>query len=90
MKSILVAGVAALIGVPAISLACQTNAPMTRAQVRAELVQLENAGYYPSASKLHYPDDIQAAQARVTAKNDTAHDPSTCGTLQASGPVQSK
>jgi Domain of unknown function (DUF4148) len=37
---------------------------VTRAQVRAELVQLEKAGYNLEI-KENYPDEIQAAEARV-------------------------
>jgi hypothetical protein len=47
----------------------QNNAPLTRAQVRAELVQLERAGYNPGADEIDYPDNIQAAEARVAAQN---------------------
>jgi hypothetical protein len=89
MNPIFVSIVATLIGIPAISVACQTNVPMTRAQVRAELVQLENAGYRPNASKLNYPVEIQAAEARVAAKNEAAGSP-TCGTSQAGELVKSK
>jgi hypothetical protein len=45
----------------------------TRAQVRAELVQLEAAGYQPGrSSDPSYPADIQAAEARVAAQNAVA------------------
>jgi len=49
---------------PAISFAQQGNAPLTRAQVHAELAQLRQAGYNP-ADHVHYPANIQAAQKRV-------------------------
>ncbi|RAR52635.1 uncharacterized protein DUF4148 [Paraburkholderia unamae] len=39
--------------------------PVTRAQVIADLVRVEQAGYRPSASDLNYPDDIQHAEAIV-------------------------
>ncbi|QCP52647.1 DUF4148 domain-containing protein [Trinickia violacea] len=46
-----------------------TQAPVTRAQVRAELQQLEQAGYTPSMGEnFNYPQDIQAAEARVAAQ----------------------
>jgi hypothetical protein len=83
MKPIPALFVAVLVAVPTISFACQINAPLTRAQVREELIQLENAGYYPSASKVHYPDDIQAANARLAAKNKSAYGSSACDTSQA-------
>lgn len=41
------------------------NAAETRAQVRADLVQVEQAGYQPGASALQYPADIQTADARI-------------------------
>jgi hypothetical protein len=71
MKSLIqVVAVAAVLAVPAVSFAQQSNkAPVTRAQVRAELVQLEKAGYQPSRDDPYYPANIQAAEARVAAQN---------------------
>ncbi|AXK63940.1 DUF4148 domain-containing protein [Burkholderia sp. IDO3] len=47
----------------------QSSAPLTRAQVREELIRLEAAGYEPSkGDDGEYPADIQAAQARVVAQ----------------------
>jgi hypothetical protein len=46
------------------------NGPLTRAEVRADLVRLEQAGYRPSIKDIHYPSDIQAAEAKVAASND--------------------
>ncbi|RXV68969.1 DUF4148 domain-containing protein [Burkholderia stabilis] len=44
------------------SFANTTSAPLTRAEVIADLVRLEQAGYQPAAGDdPHYPDDIQAA-----------------------------
>jgi len=59
--------VAAALAIPALSFA-QTDAPLTRAQVRAELVQLEKAGYNPNVSDPSYPSNIQAAEAQVNAQ----------------------
>ena len=70
MKSLIqsVALAVALV-VPVASFA-QSSAPVTRAQVRAELVQLEKTGWRPAAgADPHYPDDIQAAEAKVVAAN---------------------
>lgn len=62
----------------------QSNAPVTRAQVRAELVQLEKAGYNPSQDRVNYPQQLQAAQARVNAEDgQTAYGASTAGTSQS-------
>jgi hypothetical protein len=63
--------VAAALVVPVASFA-QSNQPVTRAQVRAELVQLEKAGYNPASDQATYPANIQAAQARVDAHDGTA------------------
>jgi len=86
MKSLLKAAVvAAIIAVPAASFAQeQAQQPVTRAEVRAELAQLRAAGYDPS-DWMHYPENIQAAQARIDAqKAATAYGPSTSGTSQSS------
>ncbi|QGZ64016.1 DUF4148 domain-containing protein [Paraburkholderia acidisoli] len=85
MKSLIKAvAIAALVAVPAVSFAqAQTQQPVTRAQVRAELAQLRAAGYDPS-DWMHYPDNIQAAEARVQAeKANSAYGPSTSGTSQS-------
>lgn len=60
--------VAAAVALPALSFA-QSNQPLTRAQVRAELVQLEKAGYNPASDETQYPRNILAAEARVSAQN---------------------
>ena len=66
MKALQLLALAALAAAPALSFA-QSNEPVTRAQVRAELVQLQKAGYNPAADETQYPRNIQAAQARVEA-----------------------
>jgi hypothetical protein len=72
MKSIIYAALAAsILSAPIVSFA-QQNGPVTRAQVREELVQLEKAGYNPSLADPHYPDNIQAAEARVQAQQGIA------------------
>jgi len=70
MKSLIHAVVvAAALAAPVVAFA-QSNQPVTRAQVRAELVQLEQTGWRPAAgSEPHYPQDIQAAEAKVSAEN---------------------
>jgi hypothetical protein len=63
---------ASALAAPAVSFA-QSNAPVTRAQVRAELVQLEKAGYHVGdGDHTTYPAGIQAAEARVAAQNGAA------------------
>ncbi|MFM0093032.1 DUF4148 domain-containing protein [Paraburkholderia sediminicola] len=70
MKSLVQAAFfAAVLAAPFTSFA-QSSQPVTRAEVRAELVQLEKAGYNPAlSSDATYPADIQAAEARVAAQN---------------------
>jgi hypothetical protein len=71
MKSLIQAVVAAAVLAAPLASFAQSSEPLTRAQVRAELVQLEKAGYNPARSDdAYYPNDIQAAEARVAAQND--------------------
>ncbi|MBN3839357.1 DUF4148 domain-containing protein [Burkholderia sp. Ac-20349] len=60
MKAARILAVAVLAAVPALSFA-DTGHGLTRADVRAELVRLEQAGYNPARSEPHYPEDIAAA-----------------------------
>ena len=62
---------AAVIALPIASHA-QSTGTVTRAQVRAELVHLEKAGYHPANNDPHYPDDIQAAETRISAQRAIA------------------
>ncbi|MCC8403977.1 DUF4148 domain-containing protein [Paraburkholderia sp. MMS20-SJTN17] len=72
MKTLISAvAIAAALVVPVASFA-QASQPMTRAQVRAELVQLEKAGYTPVGDYANYPADIQKAQARLDAQHGLA------------------
>lgn len=57
--------VAAALAGPALSVA----QPLTRAQVRARLIELQKAGYSPTANDMDYPEDLQAAQARIDAEH---------------------
>ncbi|SAK44470.1 membrane protein [Caballeronia calidae] len=58
--------VAAAVALPALSFA-QSNQPLTRADVRAQLVELQKAGYNPASDQTQYPQNIQAAEARLNA-----------------------
>jgi len=70
MKSLIKAvALAALVAAPVVSFA-QSQQPLTRAQVRAELAQLEKAGYNPN-DWINYPENIQAAQAKIAAAQNT-------------------
>jgi hypothetical protein len=85
-----VIGAVSLLAVPIVSFAQSANEPMTRAQVRAELIQVEQAGYNPAASNdANYPQAILAAEARVGAQQQTAqgnatgYGPATNGSAQS-------
>ncbi|WP_144155082.1 DUF4148 domain-containing protein [Paraburkholderia sp. BCC1885] len=72
--------------------------PVTRAEVKSQLIQLEQNGYNPSAANdPAYPSDVQAAEQRIQQENppvaqqgnaDTSgYGPSTSGS-SASGTMQ--
>ncbi|RQR40498.1 MULTISPECIES: DUF4148 domain-containing protein [unclassified Burkholderia] len=64
----------------------QSNAPLTRAQVREELIRLEAAGYDPSkGDDGEYPADIQAAQAKLAEQDQARMAASAAAHAQASG-----
>ena len=73
---------------PAVT-ATQANPSLTRAEVRAQLVAIEQAGYQPyRGTDNSYPSDVQAAQARISAQADTSgYGAATQGTSQAGQPV---
>lgn len=56
-----------------ISSFASTTAPLTREQVYADLVRVEQAGYTPSlGDDANYPEDIQAAEAKIAAEDAAA------------------
>jgi hypothetical protein len=61
---------AVVLTAPAASFA-QSNQPVTRTQLRAELAQLERAGYNPN-DMLNYPENLEAAKAKIAAQNAKA------------------
>ncbi|AIO39791.1 DUF4148 domain-containing protein [Burkholderia sp. AU19243] len=71
MKAARILAVAVLAAIPALSFA-DTGHGLTRADVRADLVRLEKAGYSPAGSEAHYPDDIAAAESAVAAAEQVA------------------
>jgi hypothetical protein len=78
--------VAAVVAVPALSFA-QSNQPLTRAEVREQLVELQRVGYNPGGDQAQYPRNIEAAQARLNAQANvsaTSYGSATGGT-SASG-----
>jgi hypothetical protein len=90
--AVLVVSVSVL-AAPIISFA-QQSGPVTREQVRNELVQLQQAGYDGNAGDATYPANLQAALARVAEQNqaqaqaasqNSAYGASTSGSSQAGG-----
>ncbi|KVP06427.1 hypothetical protein WJ83_04290 [Burkholderia ubonensis] len=65
MKSIIYAAIAASVLATPIASFAQSEQGLTRDQVKAELVQLEQNGYKPQATDSQYPADIQAAEQRI-------------------------
>ncbi|WP_244207679.1 DUF4148 domain-containing protein [Paraburkholderia fungorum] len=68
---ILALAIAAAIVVP-VGCYAEQSAPVTREQVRAELIQLEQAGYNPAVADPYYPSKLQAAEASISEQNGTA------------------
>ncbi|KND59938.1 hypothetical protein BVER_04729c [Candidatus Burkholderia verschuerenii] len=59
--------IVALLVTPIASYA-DTGNDVSRAQVKAELVRIEQAGYRPTAEQADYPAALQAAETRVTSR----------------------
>lgn len=89
MKSLIQAvALAVAIAAPIASFA-QTEQPVTRAEVKAQIQQLEQAGYNPArATDATYPDDIQAAEARASAQSAMAQGGNTGYGMPAGGASQ--
>ena len=83
----------AVLSAPLASFA-QSTAPVSRAEVRGELVQLEKAGYSPAAEDASYPAKLQAAEARVAdvrmAQAQTSGYGASTGTATQSGSVSKR
>ena len=102
MKSLIKAvAIAAVLAAPIASFAQSSEQPVTRADVRNDLIQMEQAGYNPATSNdVTYPADAQAAEHRVQAQNpavaqtqepvaDTSgYGGATSGSSQAGGVIQ--
>ncbi len=63
--------VAVALVAPIASSFAQSNQPLTREQVRADLVRVERAGYNP-LDWIHYPENIQAAEQRASRQEEVA------------------
>ncbi|MGS0891324.1 DUF4148 domain-containing protein [Burkholderia stagnalis] len=85
MKSLVSAVVAAT--ALSASFGAFAQSTVTRAQVRNELVQLEQAGYKPGLSSPYYPADIQAAQARVRAADGSGYGAQPAAAVEGGAPA---
>ncbi|WP_322105519.1 DUF4148 domain-containing protein [Paraburkholderia sp. J41] len=92
MKSLLCLTLAAAALAAPLASFAQSTAPVTRAQVLADLIRVEKAGYDPArGNDSNYPTDIQAAEAKVAAQenqqmtNDAVGGTAQYGTSAASG-----
>ncbi|MBN3820184.1 DUF4148 domain-containing protein [Paraburkholderia sp. Se-20369] len=85
MKSIVYAVVAA--SALSASFGAFAQSSVTREQVRNELVQLENAGYKPGLSSPYYPQDIQAAEARVQGADNSGYGAQAAPVVRAGSPA---
>jgi len=73
MKALIYAAlIAGVLATPVASFAQDATGPLTRAEVRADLTRVEQAGYRPAAKDVHYPADVQAAEARLQTLDVTA------------------
>ena len=96
MKSLIQAvAIAAILAAPvaAFAQAAGTNQqPLTRAEVKNQLIQLEQAGYNPASDRTQYPANIQAAEQRVSAQDGVAqssYGSSVSGTSASGAPAAS-
>ena len=70
---------------PVVSFA-QSTAPVTGAQVRAEMIRLEQAGYrLDDGDHTKYPEQIQAAEAKIAAQDGQQAGDSDVGGTTANG-----
>jgi hypothetical protein len=76
----------AVIAVPVASLA-QSDGSLTRAQVQAELAQLQQAGYNPAnAAAVDFPTNMQATGASAAGQGG-GYGPATNGSSQMGRPT---
>lgn len=59
---------AATLGAPVLCLA-QLNAPLTHAEVRADVAPVEQACHMPNENGPNYPADIQAREVKIAAQD---------------------
>jgi hypothetical protein len=72
--SIFAVAVACALAAPVTTYAQQTDAPPTRAEVRADLVQIEQAGYRPGDNDPGYPRQLELAEQKVAQQGGDANE----------------
>ncbi len=80
MKTQLIAALLVAVSASVAAPAFATDSTVTRAQVRAELAALQQAGFLPNRpNDPNYPDNLQAALKRVRDSDATAADTRAAG-----------
>jgi hypothetical protein len=83
--------IASALAVPSLASAQDNNgSEVTRAQVKGDLIQMEQAGYKPGADRTTYPAPEQAAEQRVEVQKGvgaTSYGPSMSGTSASGAPM---
>ncbi|KXU92994.1 hypothetical protein CR51_30000 [Caballeronia megalochromosomata] len=84
MKAIACAVLAVTTLLPFSAFAQTSGSQVTRAEVRADLAQLESVGYRPSTHDADYPNALMSAEAKVAAMqgHDGAYGGDQGGTQQ--------
>jgi hypothetical protein len=72
MKLSTLAVCVATLAMPLAAFAQQSDSGLTRAEVRAQLVELEQTGWRPTEEGPTYPERLQEAEAKVAAKHAAA------------------
>lgn len=86
MKSLMSAIiVASILAIPALSFARQTNGPLTRAEVRAQLVTAERDGLLHQSNS-QYPKTVPASSRTATAFDISGYGPTVGGSSQTVTP----
>ncbi|QRR13465.1 DUF4148 domain-containing protein [Burkholderia sp. MS389] len=80
MKTPLIAALLVAVSATVVAPVFASESTVTRAQVRAELAALQQAGYQPNRpNDPNYPDNIQAALKRIRDDGAVAADTKTAG-----------
>ena len=73
---------------PALTFAQTISGQLTRAQVRADIVRVEQAGYRPGGNDNDYPVEIEAAEAKIAEQDDVRRAADAVGGVAQGGSSQ--